>query len=84
LSAAGGAVEWRSRLTSFTQDGDGVRAAILRDGQAEEAEASYICGCDGARSAVRETRGIGFPGRTYDQLFFVADMKIDRGFECDL
>jgi 2-polyprenyl-6-methoxyphenol hydroxylase-like FAD-dependent oxidoreductase len=84
LNAAGGAVEWRSRLTSFTQDGDGVRAAILRDGQAEEAEASYICGCDGARSAVRETLGVGFPGGTYDQLFFVADVKIDRGFERDL
>jgi 2-polyprenyl-6-methoxyphenol hydroxylase-like FAD-dependent oxidoreductase len=84
LNEAGRAVEWRSRLTSFTQDGDGVRAAILRDGQTEAAEASYICGCDGARSAVRETLGVGFPGGTYDQLFFVADVKIDRGFERDL
>ena len=84
LTAAGGAVEWRSRLTGFTQDGDGVRAAILRGGQTEQAKASYICGCDGARSAVRETLGIGFPGGTYDQMFFVADVKIDRGFERDL
>ena len=84
LNAAGGAVEWRSRLTGFTQNGDSVRAAILRDGQTEETEASYICGCDGARSAVRETLGVGFPGGTYDQLFFVADVKIDRGFERDL
>jgi hypothetical protein len=71
-------------LTSFTQDGDSVRAAIVRDGQMEESEASYICGCDGVRSAVRETLGVGFPGGTYDQLFFVADVKIDRGFERDL
>jgi 2-polyprenyl-6-methoxyphenol hydroxylase-like FAD-dependent oxidoreductase len=84
LNAAGGAVEWRSRLTSFTQDGNGVRAAIVRDGQTEEVEASFICGCDGARSAVREALGIEFPGGTYDQLFFVADVKIDRGFERDL
>jgi 2-polyprenyl-6-methoxyphenol hydroxylase-like FAD-dependent oxidoreductase len=84
LNAAGGAVEWRSQLTSFRQDGDGVRAAILRDGQTEEAEAFYICGCDGARSDVRETLGVGFPGGTYDQLFFVADVRIDRGFERDL
>jgi 2-polyprenyl-6-methoxyphenol hydroxylase-like FAD-dependent oxidoreductase len=33
---------------------------------------------------VRETLGVGFPGGTYDQLFFVADVKIDRGFERDL
>jgi 2-polyprenyl-6-methoxyphenol hydroxylase-like FAD-dependent oxidoreductase len=84
LNAAGGAVEWKSRLTGFTQDGDSVRAAILRNGETDEAEAAYICGCDGARSAVRETLGIGFPGGTYDQLFFVADVKIDRGFERDL
>jgi hypothetical protein len=32
---AAGAVEWRSRLTSFAQDEDGVRAAILRGGQTE-------------------------------------------------
>ena len=84
LKGAVGAVEWRSKLTGFTQDGDGVRAAVVRDGQTEETEASYICGCDGARSAVRESMGVGFPGGTYDQLFFVADVKIDRGFERDL
>ncbi len=84
LNAAGCAVEWRSRLMSFRQAGDGVRAVISCDGKTEEAEASYICGCDGAHSAVRETLGVGFPGGTYDQLFFVADVKIDRGFERDL
>ena len=84
LKATGADVEWRSRLTSFTQDREGVRATILRDGQTEEAEACYVCGCDGARSTVRETLGVGFPGGTYDQLFFVADVKIDRGFERDL
>ena len=84
LKALGAAVEWRSRLTGFTQDGDGVRATIVCDGQTEETKACYVCGCDGARSMVRETLGVGFPGGTYDQLFFVADVKIDRGFERDL
>jgi 2-polyprenyl-6-methoxyphenol hydroxylase-like FAD-dependent oxidoreductase len=84
LKAAGVTVEWRSRLAGFTQDGEGVRATVVRDGQTEVSEASYICGCDGARSAVRQTLGIGFPGGTYDQLFFVADAKIDRAFERDL
>ena len=37
-------------------------------------EASYIAGCDGARSLVRETLGMGFPGGTYRQLFYVADI----------
>ncbi len=84
LKEAGGAVEWRSRLTGFTQNEDGVCATTECDSRTEELQASYICGCDGARSVVRETLGVGFPGGTYDQLFFVADVKIDRAFERDL
>jgi len=37
--------------------------------------ASYIAGCDGARSTLRETIGTGFPGGTYRQLFYVADVE---------
>jgi 2-polyprenyl-6-methoxyphenol hydroxylase-like FAD-dependent oxidoreductase len=84
LQAAGGNVEWQSQLTDFVQYGDRVRATILHGGQTEESEAYYLCGCDGARSQVRETMGLGFPGGTYEQLFFVADAKTARGFERDL
>ena len=38
-------------------------------------EASYIAGCDGARSILRETIGTGFPGGTYRQIFYVADIE---------
>jgi 2-polyprenyl-6-methoxyphenol hydroxylase-like FAD-dependent oxidoreductase len=84
VNEAGGSIEWRSRLTGFTQDSDRVRATIACDGRAEETEAEYICGCDGAHSCVRETLGIGFPGGTYDQLFYVADVKIAGGLQRDL
>ena len=77
-------VEWQSKLTGFTEDGDGIRAAISCNGRTEEARFEYICGCDGAHSRVRETLNIGFPGGTYDQLFYVADVRIARGFDRDL
>src|SRR5438874_1241151 len=67
--AGGGEIEWRSRLTGFTQDADKVRASVLHGDRAEEIETEYICGCDGAHSVVRESLGVGFPGGTYDQLF---------------
>jgi len=35
-------------------------------------------------SCVRESLALKFPVGTYDQLFFVADVKIDSGFERDL
>lgn len=84
LKAAGGAVEWVSRLTGLSQDRDGVRATISRSGHTDEIHADYICGCDGAHSCVRETLGVGFPGGTYEQLFYVADVRIDRRVERDL
>ena len=40
----------------------------------EDCEASYLAGCDGARSTVREALGTGFPGGTYRQIFYVADV----------
>jgi len=77
-------VEWLSRLDNFSQDSTGVHATVARGGSTSTINAAYICGCDGARSRVREAAGIGFPGESYQQLFYVADVSIDRGFERDL
>jgi 2-polyprenyl-6-methoxyphenol hydroxylase-like FAD-dependent oxidoreductase len=78
-------VEWEAKLTSFRQDENGINALVDHNtGRREEIEAAYICGCDGARSCVRETLKLDFPGGTYQQLFYVADVKITRGFDRDL
>ena len=85
LEEVGCRVEWNTKLTSFSQGEDSIRATIARNtGPVEHVECIYICGCDGARSCVRETLGIGFPGGTYEQLFYVADVKIAGGFSRDL
>jgi 2-polyprenyl-6-methoxyphenol hydroxylase-like FAD-dependent oxidoreductase len=75
LEEAGVRVERRTELSGFEQDGERVRARLRRaDGSEEAVEAVYIAGCDGARSVVRETVGAGFPGGTYDHVFYVADV----------
>ena len=85
LEDAGLEVEWGAKLTGFREVENGVRATIEHeDGRVEQAESTYICGCDGARSCVRETLGLGFPGGTYEQLFYVADVTIASGFSRDL
>ena len=85
LKDAGCEVEWGAKLTGFSERENGIRATIEHDtGRIEKAESAYICGCDGARSVVRETLQLGFPGGTYEQLFYVADVKIARGFDRDL
>ena len=51
--------------------------------------ASYIAGCDGSHSAVRESLGLSFTGGTYERLFYVADVvasgpPINDGVHVDL
>jgi 2-polyprenyl-6-methoxyphenol hydroxylase-like FAD-dependent oxidoreductase len=85
LEALGVQVEWGAKLTGFRQNDNEIVASIQHSsGRVEEVEAGYICGCDGARSCVRESLDVGFPGGTYEQLFYVADVKIERGFDRDL
>jgi 2-polyprenyl-6-methoxyphenol hydroxylase-like FAD-dependent oxidoreductase len=76
LGASGVAVERQTELISFADGENGVTAR-LRGPDDEEVgcEAKYIAGCDGARSTVRESIGAGFPGGTYRQIFYVADVE---------
>ena len=51
-----------------------LRTAAGRD---EVCDATYLAGCDGATSSVRRGLGFGFPGGTYDRLFYVADLEAE-------
>jgi 2-polyprenyl-6-methoxyphenol hydroxylase-like FAD-dependent oxidoreductase len=83
-------VERSTELVGFTDDGDCVRAVLrLPDGTEDMCEARYLAGCDGARSKVREVLDTGFPGGTYAQMFYVADVQasgepIDGNLNIDL
>ena len=75
LEALGVTVDRRAEMVQLEQAGDGITAVIRRPGQADEqCYANYLTGCDGAHSRVRELLGIGFPGGTYEHLFYVADL----------
>jgi 2-polyprenyl-6-methoxyphenol hydroxylase-like FAD-dependent oxidoreductase len=76
LEAFGITVERDTELQSFEETGDGITAHLrLPDGQQETCQACYLAGCDGARSIVRKTLDTGFPGGTYQQIFYVADVQ---------
>jgi len=76
LEQFGVAVERQTELTHFVDNGDRVTARLLRaNGQEELCETNYLAGCDGARSIVRKTLNTGFPGGTYQQVFYVADVE---------
>ncbi len=76
LERQGIAVERRTTIDTI-EEREGVLVARGRgaDGAALTIDARYVAGCDGARSAVRSSIGAGFPGGTYEHLFFVADVR---------
>jgi 2-polyprenyl-6-methoxyphenol hydroxylase-like FAD-dependent oxidoreductase len=76
LEALGVSVERQTELIGYHHEGDHIAARLRRaDGSEEACEANYIAGCDGGHSIVCETMGTGFPGGTYRDLFYVADVQ---------
>ena len=76
LGEAGVEVERRTELSGFEDSGGHMLARLKHpDGTETTCAASYIAGCDGAHSRVRETLKIGFQGGAYAHLFYVADVE---------
>jgi 2-polyprenyl-6-methoxyphenol hydroxylase-like FAD-dependent oxidoreductase len=80
LAELGVSIERNVELVDLTQDASGVTATLRHgDGHNETVRTKYLAGCDGARSAVRQTLDIAFEGYTEPQTFLLADVKIDGG-----
>lgn len=78
LSELGGAVEFGTALSSFTQSDDAVSALVIEGGEAETITARWLVGCDGGHSIVRKQAGIVFEGETREEIrMIVADVEID-------
>lgn len=83
-------VERNTELMQIDQLDDLVDATLrLPDGSTAVVQSAYVGGCDGAHSTVRQLLGIGFPGGTYSELLYVADVRasgpvIDREVHVDL
>src|SRR3569623_1122609 len=76
LAKLGVQVARQTELLRFEQNATGVSVVLGRtDGSEERCDADYLAGCDGARSKVREGLNIGFPGGTYEHMFYVADAQ---------
>jgi 2-polyprenyl-6-methoxyphenol hydroxylase-like FAD-dependent oxidoreductase len=76
LAAEGIHVERQTEVVSVEDTGDRVIARLKRfDGTLETCTATYIAGCDGGHSIVRESIHAAFSGGTYAHLFYVADVE---------
>ncbi|MGC4809245.1 FAD-dependent monooxygenase [Micromonospora sp. DT228] len=77
LEQLGGTVEYRTRLTSYEQDADGVVATVEGPAGIVRISARFLVGADGGGSAVRRTAGIDFIGDTDESdRMIVADVTL--------
>jgi 2-polyprenyl-6-methoxyphenol hydroxylase-like FAD-dependent oxidoreductase len=77
LESLGTRVERSVELIRFADAGDGVSCTVRRsDGSSETIEASWLVGCDGAHSLVRQTLGLAFEGDTLETHFVLADARV--------
>jgi len=70
-------IEWNTELVGLVPGPDAVIARLKGpDGAVREEAASWVAGCDGARSAVRQINQIEFQGAPYEHVFYVADTEM--------
>ncbi|HVU81393.1 MAG TPA: FAD-dependent monooxygenase, partial [Rhodanobacteraceae bacterium] len=75
---SGAEIRRGAELTSFHQDGDGVRVEVAdAAGQASTLSARYLVGADGGRSRVRSVAGFAFEGHSGTFRGIVIDAELD-------
>jgi len=77
LQAAGGKILFGHKLIGIAQDAEGVNASIVGPEGAYQSRCSWLAGCDGASSAVRQSLEIPFPGKTYEDRFLLTSTNLE-------
>jgi 2-polyprenyl-6-methoxyphenol hydroxylase-like FAD-dependent oxidoreductase len=78
VAELGVAIEWDTRLAGYQPHGSGVTAQIVDPhGGTETFETDWLVGCDGTRSKVRETAGIGWETDDLRRGFILGDFVAD-------
>src|ERR1700758_2046169 len=77
LQSLGGIVERGVELNTITEKPDGIEVQLRHGyGKPENAMVSWLVGCDGAHSAVREGLKIPFSGAKVGLNFFLGDLEL--------
>lgn len=78
LNQLGVYVERQTESCAIEQQASLVSVTVkYTDGSYEKVDASWVIGCDGAGSSTRKLLGIQFEGHANDELFILADVKVD-------
>jgi len=68
-------VSFGGRILGVKQDEARVTVALESDAGLTNVEGSFLLAADGPGSTIRGALGVPFPGRTYDELIWVAEVR---------
>jgi|GEM_PF-3307536 len=81
LLAQGKDVMWNTFFIELTEQADFVEATVETESGTATIRAKHIIGCDGALSPVRHQKDFTFEGGTYENKFYVADVRLGNNFD---
>jgi 2-polyprenyl-6-methoxyphenol hydroxylase-like FAD-dependent oxidoreductase len=70
-------IHFGAEVVRLDQNPERVSLAVRRDGVEQNLDASFVVGCDGASSFVRQALGLPFDGTTYSLGPMLADVKVE-------
>jgi 2-polyprenyl-6-methoxyphenol hydroxylase-like FAD-dependent oxidoreductase len=78
LESLGGKVERGTEILAISEHGNAVDVQLRNaDSKVENTSATWVVGCDGAHSAVREGLGIPFTGEAVGLNFYLGDVELE-------
>jgi 2-polyprenyl-6-methoxyphenol hydroxylase-like FAD-dependent oxidoreductase len=84
LAKYGVVPEWHTAFAGLTKnDQTGITATLKGPRGADECEADFLAGADGAHSQVRKSLGLGFSGESLQQIFYISDFTYETDSESD-
>ncbi len=73
-------IRGRNAVTGTADRGDHVCLDVETPDGAYQVEADWVVACDGARSPIRESLGLSFEGRVFEDNFLIADVRMKADF----
>lgn len=76
-------LRWQHRLDAVTVGHDGVALQISAPGGSYRLHCAWLVAADGSRSTVREALGLDFDGRSFEDNFLIADVRMKAPFPAE-
>lgn len=84
LVTLGVTVERGVELTAFSHGATQLSATLQHaDGHVEAIQAAYLIAADGAHSTIRHQLAMSFAGKTFEQIFLLADLQAETPWSDD-